>query len=87
MIIKTIIEYLVRYFSTTSHSNTDTKILVITLIAATILALIPAAEAHRKNHQFLDFYVFGLISFPLATLTAYLMPNKSDAKTGDDKKT
>jgi hypothetical protein len=41
------------------------------------LALWPAGVAARKGHSFFWYFVFSLIFFPLALLTAYLVGDRS----------
>ena len=41
------------------------------------LAFWPARVAGRKGHSFLGYFVFSLVFFPLALLTAYLVQDRS----------
>ena len=40
------------------------------------LAFWPARVAGRKGHSFLGYFVFSLVFFPLALLTAYLVEDR-----------
>ena len=50
-------------------------ILVVAIWIA--LAFWPARVADRKGHSFFGYFVFSLFFFPLALLTAYLVPDNS----------
>ena len=40
------------------------------------LAFWPARVARRKGHSFIGYFIFSLIFFPLALLTAYLVRDR-----------
>ena len=41
------------------------------------LAFWPARVAARKGHSFLGYFIFSLVFFPLALLTAYMVHDRS----------
>jgi hypothetical protein len=41
------------------------------------LAFWPARVARRKGHSFIGYFIFSLIFFPLALLTAYLVHDRA----------
>jgi len=41
------------------------------------LAFWPARVARRKGHSFIGYFIFSLIFFPLALLTAYLVHDRT----------
>ena len=41
------------------------------------IAFWPARVAQRKGHSFLGYFIFSLVFFPLALLTAYLVHDDS----------
>ena len=43
------------------------------------LAFWPARVAGRKGHSFLGYFLFSLVFFPLALLTAYLVQDRTAA--------
>jgi hypothetical protein len=43
------------------------------------LAFWPARVAGRKGHSFFGYFVFSLVFFPLALLTAYLVQDRTTA--------
>jgi hypothetical protein len=52
-------------------------ILIVTVWVA--LAFWPARVAARKGHSFIGYFLFSLVFFPLALLTAYLVSDRSAA--------
>ena len=52
-------------------------ILIVTVWVA--LAFWPARVAARKGHSFIGYFLFSLVFFPLALLTAYLVADRSAA--------
>ena len=49
----------------------------IALCVWVALAFWPARVAGRKGHSFLGYFLFSLVFFPLALLTAYLVQDRS----------
>jgi len=47
------------------------------LIIWIALAFWPARVARRKGHSFIGYFIFSLIFFPLALITAYLVHDRS----------
>jgi len=47
------------------------------LIIWIALAFWPARVARRKGHSFIGYFIFSLIFFPLALLTAYLVRDRT----------
>jgi hypothetical protein len=47
------------------------------LIIWIAIAFWPARVAHRKGHSFILYFIFSLIFFPLALLTAYLVHDRT----------
>jgi hypothetical protein len=41
------------------------------------LAFWPARVARRKGHSFVGYFIFSLIFFPAALITAYLVQNRN----------
>jgi len=41
------------------------------------LAFWPARVAHRKGHSFIGYFIFSVLCFPLALLTAYLVHDRT----------
>jgi len=41
------------------------------------IAFWPARVAARKGHSFIGFFVFSLVFFPAALITAYLIANRA----------
>jgi hypothetical protein len=41
------------------------------------LAFWPARVARRKGHSFIGYFIFSLVFFPLALLTAYLVHDRT----------
>ena len=52
-------------------------VLIVTVWVA--LAFWPARVAARKGHSFIGYFLFSLVFFPLALLTAYLVSDRSAA--------
>lgn len=50
-----------------------TRLLVIWIA----IAFWPARVARRKGHSFIGYFIFSLIFFPLAVLTAYLVHDRT----------
>jgi hypothetical protein len=46
------------------------------LVIWILLAFWPARVARRKGHSFIGYFIFSLIFFPLALLTAYLVRDR-----------
>ena len=55
--------------------STITWILIVVVWVA--LAFWPARVAGRKGHSFLLYFLFSLVFFPLALLTAYLVKDRA----------
>jgi hypothetical protein len=49
---------------------------VVFLIIWILIAFWPARVARRKGHSFVLYFIFSLIFFPLALLTAYLVRDR-----------
>ena len=49
---------------------------IIFLIIWIAIAFWPARVARRKGHSFILYFIFSLIFFPLALLTAYLVRDR-----------
>jgi len=47
------------------------------LIIWIALAFWPARVARRKGHSFIGYFIFSLIFFPLALITAYVVRDRS----------
>jgi hypothetical protein len=53
-------------------------LLVVVFICIWVaLAFWPARVAARKGHSFLGYFIFSLVFFPLALLTAYMVHDRS----------
>jgi hypothetical protein len=50
---------------------------VVFLIIWIAIAFWPARVARRKGHSFILYFIFSLIFFPLALLTAYLVRDRT----------
>ena len=50
---------------------------VVFLIIWILIAFWPARVARRKGHSFIGYFIFSLICFPLALITAYLVRNRT----------
>ena len=50
---------------------------VVFLIIWVLIAFWPARVARRKGHSFILYFIFSLIFFPLALLTAYLVHDRT----------
>ena len=50
---------------------------VVFLIIWILIAFWPARVARRKGHSFIGYFIFSLICFPLALLTAYLVHDRT----------
>jgi hypothetical protein len=46
------------------------------------IAFWPARVARRKGHSFLGYFIFSLIFFPLALITAYMVQDRTVAPSG-----
>lgn len=55
---------------------------VVFLIIWVLIAFWPARVARRKGHSFILYFIFSLIFFPLALLTAYLVRDRTTARVG-----
>jgi hypothetical protein len=53
---------------------------IVFLIIWIALAFWPARVARRKEHSFIGYFIFSLIFFPLALLTAYLVHDRNAAR-------
>lgn len=54
---------------------------ILTILAIVVLfalAFWPARVARRKGHSFLLYFLFSLVFFPLALLTAYLVQDRRE---------
>ena len=49
---------------------------IVFLIIWIAIAFWPARVARRKGHSFILYFIFSLIFFPLALLTAYLVHDR-----------
>ncbi len=49
---------------------------VIFLIIWVLIAFWPARVARRKGHSFIGYFIFSLICFPIALITAYLVRDR-----------
>jgi hypothetical protein len=49
---------------------------IVFLIIWVAIAFWPARVARRKGHSFILYFIFSLIFFPLALLTAYLVHDR-----------
>ena len=52
---------------------------IVFLIIWIAIAFWPARVARRKGHSFILYFIFSLIFFPLALLTAYLVGDRRAA--------
>ena len=50
---------------------------IVFLIIWVAIAFWPARVARRKGHSFILYFIFSLIFFPLALLTAYLVHDRT----------
>lgn len=50
---------------------------ILFLIIWVAIAFWPARVARRKGHSFILYFIFSLIFFPLALLTAYLIRDRT----------
>ena len=50
---------------------------ILFLIVWIAIAFWPARVAGRKGHSFFGFFVFSLVFFPAALITAYLVSDRS----------
>ena len=50
---------------------------VVFLIIWVAIAFWPARVARRKGHSFILYFIFSLVFFPLALLTAYLVGDRT----------
>jgi cytochrome bd-type quinol oxidase subunit 2 len=50
---------------------------ILFLIIWVLIAFWPARVARRKGHSFILYFIFSLIIFPLALLTAYLVRDRT----------
>jgi hypothetical protein len=50
---------------------------VVFLIIWILIAFWPARVARRKGHSFIGYFIFSLIFFPLALITAYLVRDRT----------
>ena len=49
---------------------------ILFLIIWIAIAFWPARVARRKGHSFIGYFIFSLIFFPLALITAYLVHDR-----------
>jgi hypothetical protein len=49
---------------------------VVFLVIWVAIAFWPARVARRKGHSFIGYFIFSLIFFPLALITAYLVRDR-----------
>ena len=47
------------------------------LIIWILIAFWPARVARRKGHSFIGYFIFSLIFFPLALITAYMVRDRT----------
>jgi hypothetical protein len=50
---------------------------IVFLMIWMVIAFWPARVARRKGHSFILYFIFSLIFFPLALLTAYLVHDRT----------
>ncbi len=50
---------------------------VLFLIIWVAIAFWPARVARRKGHSFIGYFIFSLIFFPLALITAYVVRDRT----------
>jgi hypothetical protein len=50
---------------------------ILFLIIWVAIAFWPARVARRKGHSFIGYFIFSLIFFPLALITAYLVRDRT----------
>ncbi len=50
---------------------------VVFLIIWVLIAFWPARVARRKGHSFIGYFIFSLICFPIALITAYLVHDRA----------
>ena len=53
---------------------------IIVAIIWIAIAFWPARVAARKGHSFLGYFVYSLVFFPLALLTAYLVQDRTEPR-------
>jgi hypothetical protein len=54
-------------------------LVILFLFIWVALAFWPARVARRKGHSFLGYFIFSLIFFPLALITAYMVQDRTVA--------
>jgi hypothetical protein len=52
---------------------------IVFVIIWVALAFWPARVARRKGHSFFGYFIFSLIFFPLALITAYMVQDRTAA--------
>jgi hypothetical protein len=52
---------------------------ILFVIIWVALAFWPARVARRKGHSFIGYFIFSLIFFPLALITAYMVQDRTAA--------
>jgi hypothetical protein len=57
-------------------------LVILFLFIWVALAFWPARVARRKGHSFLGYFIFSLIFFPLALITAYMVQDRTVAPRG-----
>jgi hypothetical protein len=57
-------------------------LVILFLFIWVALAFWPARVARRKGHSFLGYFIFSLIFFPLALITAYMVQRRTVAPRG-----
>lgn len=53
------------------------------LIVLALLAFWPALKAHRKGHDFIKWYLFGLFVFPVALIASFMIKDERDDNEGN----
>jgi hypothetical protein len=57
-------------------------LVILFLCVWVALAFWPARVARRKGHSFLGYFIFSLIFFPLALITAYMVQDRTVVPRG-----
>lgn len=54
--------------------------IVLGIVVWVVVAFWPATIAHRKGHSFFGFFIFSIIFFPAALITALLISDRNAPK-------
>lgn len=57
-------------------------VVILFLCIWVALAFWPARVADRKGHSFAGYFIYSLVFFPLALLTAYMVHDRARLATG-----